>query len=504
MTESPLSSRKHAALLLYVAVAGLAGWAGTRFTSQSSEDETSEAPPAAPSRVEPSHERPDVILLTIDTLRADVLGCYGSKLGFTPTIDRLAARGTRFDYALAPSSWTVPSMASLMTGLWPEEHGVNRGVIREQEILGQERLPQGLPTLAEAFRDQGYMTAGVAANSHLSAPLGFDQGFELFHNVGFSSSRSVIKWIQRHRAALLNRERPRFIWVHLFDPHHPYTPHRRWFERGLRAVGVPESRSTAKMTKLATQLGHSKMRELQDHDDLDKGSLGLKAIRAAYLSEVARVDRAIERVLELVEATDDTVIVLTVDHGEEFRDHGFLGHRTTLYAELVHVPLIIVDPMRRRWSQTVSGRVSLVDLYPTLLDIAGIAQHVANDPEEDHELQEKALSGVSLVYDDGFYAPRGRPVHSTVWHKGRFLRSTAVGDLRLIWDEGDDRFELYDELIDPANKVDLAETRQDDLACLQGDLENYLRNVKLRVEPERPAELEAETVEQLRNLGYIE
>jgi arylsulfatase A-like enzyme len=443
-----------------------------------------EAPP--PLRAPP----PDVILVVIDTLRVDAVGCYGSTLGLTPTIDALASRGTRFDRALATSSWTVPSVASIVTGLWPEEHGVVRGTVEQGEVLGQQGLSEDFTTLAEAFRARGYSTAGVVANAHLSAPLGFGQGFDLFGNTGFSTASSVLKWLQRHRDELRSR-RPLFLWVHLFDPHHPYRPRSPWFEEALG----PDDPDPAVARRLASELAALSQPELLARDDLGPGSPGARALRAAYLSEVGHADRALAETLELAGASDETLVVVTADHGEELREHGRLGHRSSLYSELVRVPLVVAWPARLPRGRVVEAPVSLVDLYPTLLELTGRASAPAAG---------QPLSGRSLVGRDGLAAEPGRPLHASVWFDGRFIRSVAVGAERLILDEGNGRVELYDEVAHPGDRDDLARTRPDVVARLRREIDRHVREALPRAKLPPPVTMSAEQVEQLRRLGYVE
>jgi arylsulfatase A-like enzyme len=436
----------------------------------------------------PPDGAPDVILVVIDTLRADAVGCYGSPLGLTPTIDGLAKRGTRFDRALATSSWTVPSMASLLTGLWPEEHGVVRGTAVDGEVVGQRGLPAGLTTLAEAFRARGYRTAGIVANAHLSEPLGFAQGFDLFYNAGFASASSVLKWLRDHRGELRGG-RPLFLWVHLFDPHHPYRPRRPWFEDALRSDGP----ALDEAQRLAAELYPLSMPALLARRDLARGSPRLRALRAAYLSEVGYADRAVAEALELAGADDGTLVVVTSDHGEEFADHGRLGHRTSLYSELVRVPLVVSWPARLPPRAPVEAPVSLVDVYPSLLELAGLGAPASG------------LPGRSLVGRGGLSVRGGpRPLHSSVWFDGRTISSAAIGRLRVIVDPRAPGPELYDEVADPVDAADLARSRPGDASRLGREIERHLAAARLRAALPEPVTVPAELVEQLRRLGYVE
>jgi len=438
--------------------------------------------------------RSDVVLLVIDTLRADTLGCYGSKSGLTPNLDTLAARGARFDHALSTSSWTVPSMASMLTGLWPKQHGVEKGLFRKRQIVGQPGLTDEIVTLAEIFKAQGYFTIGVVANAHLGDRQGFGQGFDMFSNVGFAGARSVIKWIEDNRDEL-TAKRPRFIWIHLFDPHHPYRPRKRWFKRLVdeRAAGEVEGFLPELPFKVARQLVKQKIKALDGRRDLAAGTPKLAVMRAAYDSEVGYVDDVYPRIFEILEVADGALVVATVDHGEEFRDHGGLGHRQSLYTELVRVPLIISWPGRIPPGEVVSEPVSLVDLYPTLVDLLDFPPSRGQD----------VRPGVSLWRDPVFVAPAKRPIYVSVFHRKRYIHSLAEGHLRVIWDEGDDGVELYDEEDDPLDTRDLSSDEAKTAERLRQELVRGLSKMEVYAPPPEIA-IPPDLAEQLRNMGYVE
>lgn len=440
-----------------------------------------------PDRRRPSPPPPpDIVVIVVDALRTDALGCYGSSLGQTPTIDALARRGARFDRALSTSSWTVPAVASLVTGLWSHQHGVEQGTVRHGEAFRQPRLGDRYQTVAERLHEAGYFTAAAMANVHLTEPLGFAQGFELFHAAGWGTSRDVLRWVEEHRERLIRRDRPRLLWFHLFDPHHPYRPRQPWFSQALdHAGGAP---ALERPGALAWHLAGRSMAELEARDDLDPDDQGLRVMRAAYLSEVALVDQTIATLLERLELGDDALVVVTADHGEEFRDHGRLGHRQSLYAEVVRVPLIIALPGRRQGGQVFDEPVSIVDIFPTLLELSGLPRS-------------QALPGVSLLQQGRLVAPPRRPLLSTLRAAGYDLRSQALGPLRLIVD-GQGQAELFNERSDPSDRVDLARERPAEVAALRRQLEAGL------AAPATPEVSESavsdEVLEQLRHLGYLD
>ncbi len=282
---------------------------------------------------EPALRRPNVLVLSIDTLRADHLGCYGYERPTSPRIDALADRGVLFESARAPSSWTLPTMTTALTSFEASTHGTTHFT---------KRLSDGFETLPERLRDAGYDTAGFSTNFLFSRRYGLRQGFIHFDETLARSSDPErletgepladrgVQWIRWKAES--SDDAPWLLWLHFFDPHWEYVPHE----------GITERFGTERV-------------------DL-------------YDGEVAFTDLQVGRVLDALEEgglADDTIVVLFSDHGEEFEDHGMTLHGHTLFGELVRVPLIVRAPgfTPRR----VAGNVGLVDLLPTLIELVGLA-----------------------------------------------------------------------------------------------------------------------------------
>lgn len=174
--------------------------------------------------------RPNVLLVTIDTLRADRLSGAGHSRQTTPYLDELAASGVRFERAYASSSWTAPSVASLLTSLDPRRHGIEHGHLSEQVIVQQEVIPESLPLWPELLRNAGYRTYGITANTHLYGHFGFDRGFDRYECIGFLTADEVLETLERWQLEITASE-PWFVWVHLLDPHARYTPRSPWIDR---------------------------------------------------------------------------------------------------------------------------------------------------------------------------------------------------------------------------------------------------------------------------------
>ncbi|MEO8361063.1 MAG: sulfatase, partial [Vicinamibacteria bacterium] len=268
--------------------------------------------------------RPDVVLVTIDTLRADHVGAYGSKRGATPTLDALALNGVVVEDAVVQVPMTRPSHTSLMTGLLPFQHGIRDNA--------SAPLAASIPTLASTFKAAGYSTAAFIAAFPVSRASGLGRGFDVFDDPftpgadrNERSAREVVDaallWLAKPAAA------PRLVWVHLFEPHYPYEPPAP-FEARFRA--------------------------------------------SPYDGEVATADAELKRLLVASGVGASALVVVTSDHGEGLGDHGEDEHHLFVYDSTLRVPLILSGaglPAGRR----VKGQFRSIDLMPTLLELAGIA-----------------------------------------------------------------------------------------------------------------------------------
>jgi len=300
--------------------------------------------------------RPSLVLVTLDTLRADHVGAYGDGAR-TPNLDRLARAATVFEQAHAPMPMTLPSHFSLFTGRYPREHGV---------VSNALALPQSAETLAERLRAAGYATAGFVAVSLLDAESGAAQGFERF-DAPRERQRRAEEVVPRALEWLASRPpgEPVFLWVHLFDPHLPYAPPPD-FRRDLdaRLAGELPALELATLHRIALANGGDLPRKVFEH------------ARGLYRGEVEYLDHWIGRLLEGVDARrapEETLTVVVADHGESFEDGVFFEHSESLGEGALRVPLLIRYPPRFAPGARVARPASLVDLAPTLLEALGLA-----------------------------------------------------------------------------------------------------------------------------------
>lgn len=377
---------------------------------------------------EPAAPRPpDVWLISADTLRADHLGCYGYLRDTTPNLDALAARGALFERAFSASSWTLPAHASMLTGLYPVGHG-----LRDDGVA----LPPQVPTLAEGLRRLGYHGVATVSHVYVSSAFGLDRGFEVFDDSltrggtrNPRAARVVARFLEHVRAA---PDAPVFGFVHFFDPHWGYTPpppyDTRFADPGYDG---PIDGSYASMERFLTP-------------DAPMAARDLRALVAGYDAEIAYLDAQLGRLFEGLRAAgrlENAVVVFTADHGEEFKEHGGLGHGLTLYGEQLRVPLLIAGhpafpPGTRR-----RDPVSPVDLLPTLLEIAGAPRPGASD----------GRSLLAPARDDD------RPLFAESIRFGIVRRAVRRGHFKLIHSPETGRREYFDLRSDAGEQRPLGE-----------------------------------------------
>ena len=307
--------------------------------------------------------RPNILLISIDTLRADHLGCYGYDRPTSPNIDSLARKGVLFEDAFSPASWTLPGHMSIFTSLYPSFHKLTHNA-----MLGNLRLDSSERTITELLRGLGYRTASFVTHPFLAAAWGFDRGFDLYvrKETGLANAAEqterALRWLEWHLYHERRGLEPSgfFLFLHYIDPHETYKapqPFRDRYTGSYEGQLRPDDH-------LVTVFLENDFESQADY----------QYTLALYDGEISYVDHEIGRLLRSLDdlgLLDSTVIVLTSDHGEEFKEHGGMGHATTVYAEQLHVPLIISYPAGIAAGQRVSSQASLVDIYPTLLGLIG-------------------------------------------------------------------------------------------------------------------------------------
>ena len=432
-------------------------------------------PNAAAASATPPGVRPNIVLLTIDTLRADHVSSYGYGRNTTPFIDSLASNGVRFERAYATSSWTVPSVASMVTGLHPGQHGVTRGVVVDSNVVAQRALPLAAKTLAERLSVAGYSTFGITANGHLATELGFHRGFDLYECLGFATAGRVKRRV-RQLAPIVRRETaPLFVWIHLFDPHAPYRAREPWLTE-FWPVGLPRH------PKLET-LGVVGAGGEFVFDDEKRGYL-----EALYDGEIRHTDRAVEEIARMLGGLDDAIWVIGSDHGEELGDHGGYGHGRTLYEETIRVPLMVRAPGIADAGRVVDQAVSLIDLMPTLMELAGI----------DPDLGLPGRSLVPLLHGSVF---EDSPAFADLT-QGAHQRAVLSESFKLI-DDGIRHPRLFDLVDDPRERHDLAFDDPAHAFGLYTMLAAHAEATSVVARPLQSRAMGDDEIARLRALGYV-
>ncbi len=431
-----------------------------------------------------------VVLVSVDTLRADSLSFAGHHPMTSEFMDALAHDGVIFSNAYSTSSWTPPAMGSLLTGLYPTCHGVITGDIRDRGKIEQPVLADSITTLAEVFQASGYITIGVPANRHLMADLGFAQGFDhYFNEASFLSAEKLNSVVRAKLKEALGpewhtkiRDTKIFLWIHYFDPHDPYFARQPWIDKF-----APNFKKDPAAYPNATV-----MRELRKKYPRPDADLGAK-IRPLYDSEVAYWDQHFGVLADELDLDDPNVLLaFTADHGEEMVEHGAIGHSQSLYEELVHVPMVVRWPAGIPGGRVEDGTVSIVDLFPTLVDLAGLEQ-----PER--------LQGRSLApFLTGQGPLEDQPVFLELMPPKPHLLAIRQGQWKLVLpQDSEGNPQLFDLLVDPGEHHDLAAENKRLASQYRGRLDEWWAS--LPPPPETTtAPLSEQQIEELRALGYVQ
>jgi arylsulfatase A-like enzyme len=425
-----------------------------------------------------AHPPPNVLLYVIGSLRADRLAVYGYGRETSPNLAALAEEGMVYERATAQSSWTKPSVASMVTGLHPEVHRV---------VARQDALSPELRTLPEVLRDAGYATAAVITNGTVSGAFGLDQGYADMvylreieggtnHHSADTTNETLLQWLDRHPP-----NRPFFLYAHLSDPHAPYVPPPEYRDRFAASVPRGEEGRLSWLTGL-------------QNGRLPVGTRTVAWATDLYDAEVAYTDAAFGRLVQGLQERgvyEDTMVIVVGDHGEEFHEHGGWQHGRSLYQEQLSVPLIIKgvvgfgpEPGRSRYP------AQHIDLFPTVLDVLAISRP-------------QGLPGRSLLGAP----PEGDPtsaVFSSLHLEGRRVHSVIRDDWKLIRTVAPEpRVEVYDLSADPGEQTDLSAREPEVLAELEALLDAHIAGISGGLTAEQ-AVLDEDVERALKALGYLD
>lgn len=423
--------------------------------------------------------RPNILMIVVDTLRKDHLSAYGYSRPTSRNIEILAAEGVRYDRAFSQAPWTTPSVASMLTSKYPTTLRIHniRNFLQDEFFL-----------LPEVLKEVGYTTGGIVSHNFLNSEWGFDQGYDSFNeeHIGFQEDISS-PGVAADAVAFIDQQTedaPFFLFLHFFDPHYNYLLHDQYdFPAGLDYEGPLEP---------GTDIARIREMELNESD--------MEYLHALYDSEIAFTDEHIGRVLDHLRSKGqlkNTLVVLTTDHGEEFDERGYIGHGHELFNEAINVPLILKYPKDFSRSpeagSIVEETVSLVDLFPTILDVLGL--------EVGHEIE-----GRSLLASPAEPGTAQRPAFSQN-SRLKEVNAVVVGDLKLVYYYADSdparQFGLYDMRSDPDETVNLIGERVEEAEKMKKVLFDWRDRIEQAEEALDEIDLNPEQIKLMKKLGYL-
>jgi arylsulfatase A-like enzyme len=426
--------------------------------------------------------RPDILLVVLDTTRADRLQSGGYERPTSPNLAALAREGAVYTKTFSPAPWTVPAHASLFTGQYPSLHRTDCGSLR---------LPDESRTLAERLREAGYRTVGYTANPWIGKGYNFQQGFDTYREIwrevpdggedtgATLTNEGVIRYLRWRRQNRQARRQPLFLFINYFEPHLPYHP-----PEPERSRLLSPGRDPARVGRLS-RLGHpDEMRFIMGISDLTGEDLEI--LNELYDGEIAYADRRLGEVLDAIReggALDRTIVAVTADHGENIGDHHLMDHKMSVHDTLLRVPLVLRYPPRVAPGQVVEEEVQMHDLYPTLLALAGVTAPAGAVVEavplpgagiEDAGRGDRTIVGEFVgppveflqIMEDLFPG-------NDLSRFDRTLVALRRGGWKIHWGS-DGRHALYRVADDPGEMRDLAATEADRLRRMALSVEEWL------------------------------
>ena len=434
-----------------------------------------------------NNKKPDIVLYVVDALRSDHLSCYDYSRMTSPYLDAFARENTLFLDVYANSSWTRASGATILTGLLPENH---------KTMARDSSLPKELQTLPEILRDNGYYTVAFITNGNVGKSFSFDQGFDEYIQPGENTKRESVhvrsnelnKHIFKFLDGFLKREnrKPLFAFIWSSDPHNPYTPERSV----VQTFGIDKYAPVDFKFGLLEKLGNGLLAPSESQ---------LQYIKTLYDQEVFFNDKSFGDLLNKLKQKniyENSIIIFTADHGEEFKDHGGYGHGLTLYNEVIKIPLVI--KAREIKTGTIDTKVQLADIFPTILDILDIKLPYKVDGES---LCNSEQLGNRYIFSQEQLD--GNDVYSILYEGYKFIYNVASN--RPPRGGGVvPRYELYDLRTDMPERNDLAESKPLRAGYLHQMLKVCLTLTDgvFRVK-EQKVTLTPKLDKQLRDLGYV-
>ncbi|MBU0755804.1 MAG: sulfatase [Planctomycetes bacterium] len=459
------------------------------------------SPRLLPRRGKADTGKPNVLLISIDTLRADHLSCYGYPLETSPHLDRFAEQALVFTQAISTSSWTLPSHIALLGGAPLGALGT---------LFKDRRMDSHIPTMAEQFQKAGFRTAAFVGGGYVSADFGMNRGFDCFDERSLdveSGYGRVADWLEENKDG-----GPFFLFFHFFDVHAPYGDKTDDPEKFFRETGCPIDPGLVKEIQEGIYTRENTCGSFQVHIS----DMARRHMINLYDADILHVDGWMERLFTLLRATglfEETAIIITSDHGEEFGEHGNWHHSKHLYREVVQVPLILKLPGRNPAQGRVDVPVSLLDIAPTLTSLAGLPSAPQWHGDSLLEIAQDSKAFLSRKVLSENVIPHGdRSVHMIALqdHLVKYFRVFCEADKAYPdgvrgFNQGE-RQEIYQLLPDPMEQVDVADFYPRLREGLRKETLDRMQELKKEHSARTgttPSEISREVMEQLEALGYM-
>ncbi|MFH0935282.1 MAG: sulfatase [Candidatus Omnitrophota bacterium] len=425
-----------------------------------------------------SKKKANIILLIIDCLRADHLGCYGYARDTSPHIDKLAQEGVLFSNVFSQAGYTTASIPSIFTSKFPLSHGV---WLPAKHKLSDEEI-----TLAEILKDNGYNTAAFTGGGFTSHLYGFDQGFDLYQEVEWGDIKEinnlVFNWLEQNQ----NKEKPFFLFLHCYTVHEPFNP-----PEPFASMYTSNYQGQFKGARLDSVL-FEKIRK----KPLDYNSEDIDYIISQYDGGIRYYDENIGELLKKIEGLklfSNTIVILTSDHGQDFMEHGTISHRD-IYDVGIHVPLIVRTPYLLPNNKKINALVRSIDIFPTILDMVALLG------KNDIAIEGNSLLPAML----GQNVRKEHPVYSLgADNDNRGRISLRTRNWKLIATRKKNEYELYNLKNDPGELINLVSTEKEQFKVLKQKLDNYIKQSKSPIKKTKVI-LDEETKERLKSLGYLQ
>lgn len=434
-------------------------------------------------------ERPNIILITIDSLRPDHMSCYGYEKKTTPYIDTIAKQGVMFKQALTVAPWTYPAMFSLFSSFYPSVYGMTPSLRQLNNIV----------LFGQALKHKGYYKTAVCGHHALATMKQFTQFFDKFisiepkrESLWTDNNAQKVTQLALNYLSQQGGKRNFFLWVHYMDPHGPYNPpsayKKRWnrpaLTQGFKKIPISKSK----------WIGLNGVPEYIA-ENMDIQSMDINEYTALYDAEISFVDSQIGVLIEELEKLNmgkNTVIIITADHGESLGEHDLFGHEFLLYDNLLRIPLIIKYPKKFVSNKIIERQVKIIDIMPTIFDILRI--------EKKFPLQGESL--LPLAYGENkTISPYA---YSLYMNNGISKYAVRIHEWKLIYDHNDKKYELYNLQKDPGEIINLFPLQNNSfIESLKQKLDSFIIENNFQ-NKDVDYFLDEETKKRLRALGYLQ